>query len=127
MCVVCFVIYIEFEYGYFRTTEIFDKFFKIFVVGVLSTGPVTLNLVMKIACFAQIGPFLNFFSFPSNFCNYSLSSSFHPFPKHTMHSTINSFVDHLSNLILQEKGTGFCFLTLFCMYMSVFLHFVWFC
>ena len=43
---------------------------------------VTLDLVAKISCFAQICPFLNFFSFPSNFCNYSLSSSFHPFPKH---------------------------------------------
>ena len=88
---------------------------------------VTLDLVMKIACFAQIGPFLNFFSFPSNFCNYSLSSSIHPFPKHTMHSTKNSIVDHLSKLILQEKGMGFIFLTLFYMYMSLFLHFVRLC
>ena len=86
-----------------------------------------LDSVAKIACFAQIGQFLNVFSFPSNFCDYSLSSLFHPFPKHTVHSTQTSIVDHLSNLILQENNMGFYFLTLFYMFMSVFLHFVRFC
>ena len=86
-----------------------------------------LDSVVKITCFAQIGQFLNFFSFPLNFCDYSLSSSFYPSPKHTVHLTQTSIVDHLSNLILQEKGMGFYFLTLFYMYMSVFLHFVRFC
>ena len=39
MCVVFFVIYIEFAYGYFRTTKVSDKFFKNFVLSVLATGP----------------------------------------------------------------------------------------
>ena len=86
-----------------------------------------LDSVAKNACFAFEGQFLKLFSFPSNFCVYSLSSSFHSFPKHTVHSTQTFIVDHLSNLILQEKGMGFYFLTLFYMFMSVFLHFVRFC
>ena len=102
-----------------------DKVFKIFVLSVLVTC-LQLDSVAKIACFAQIGQFLNFFSFPSNYCDYSLSSSFHPSPKHTVHSTQTSIVDHLSNLILQEKGMGSYFLTLFYMFMSVFLRFVGF-
>ena len=39
-----------------------DKFFKIFVLSVLETC-LRLDLVAKIACFAQIGQFLNVFSF----------------------------------------------------------------
>ena len=39
-----------------------DKFFKILVLSVLATCS-RLDLVVKIACFAQIGQFLNVFSF----------------------------------------------------------------
>ena len=87
-----------------------------------------LDSVMKNACLVFYGQFFKklFEFFPRFVCDYSLSSSFHPSPKHTVHSTQTSIVDHLSNLILQEKGMGSYFLTLFYMFMSVFLRFVGF-
>ena len=58
----------------------FDKFFKIFVLSVLATYS-QLDSIAKIVCFAQIGQFLNVFSFPSNICDYSLSFLSEPLPK----------------------------------------------
>ena len=40
-----------------------------------------LDLIAKIACFAHIGKFLNVLSFPSNICDYSLSSLSEPLSK----------------------------------------------
>ena len=107
------------------------NFLKFFVLSALVTGPgdllaTGLNCEKCTFCVSRL-VFKLFQFFPRTFYDYSLSSSFHPSPKHTVHSTQTSIVDHLSNLILQEKGMGFYFLTLFYMFISVFLHFVKFC
>ena len=79
-----------------------DKFFKIFVLTVLVTCS-QLDSVEKIACFAQIGQFLNVFSFPSNISDCSLSS---PFQTHRVTLKEPTFLHHF-NLNLQEKGMVF--------------------
>ena len=78
------------------------KFFKIFVLTVLVTCS-QLDLVEKIACFAQICQFLNVFSFPSNISDCSLSS---PFQTHRVTLKEPTFLHHFS-LNLLEKGMVF--------------------
>ena len=75
-----------------------------------------LTSVAKNACLAKTGSvFKPFFSFPSNFCDYSLSSPFLSTeydPNTSWHTSQSPFLQHpFSNL--QEKGMGFLCLTWF--------------
>ena len=79
-----------------------------------------LNSVAKIACFAQIGQFLNVFSFPSNISDCSLSSSFTLSLKLTVLLLKNLYFCIISFSNLQGKGMGFLFLTSYFMIMVLF-------
>ena len=68
-----------------------NKFFKIFFLSVLATSPDDLLATLlsrenHVFC-ANRSIFKLFQFFPWTFCDYSLSSSFHPSPKHTVYST----------------------------------------
>jgi len=87
-----------------------------------------LDSVTKIACFAQIGQFLNFFSFPSNFCDCSLSSPFTLSLKLTVLLLKNIHFCFISSSNLQGKGMGFLFLTSYLLIMVLVSCFVsYFC
>ena len=85
-----------------------------------------LDSVTKIACFAKKKcQFLKLFNFPSNFCDFSLSSLPETLSNSPCHSQTNFHFYIISTQNLQEKGMGFPFLSTYFMFWVLFYLNLW--
>ena len=82
-----------------------------------------LDSVVKITCFAQIGQFLNVFSFPSNISNCSLSSPFQTSLKLTVSLSKNLHFYIISTSFFKKRYGFSYYLIAFHVYCMCFLDF----